>query len=167
MRDCRRGLVVHAFDFVKEEYEMFLDTAFLKSEEIFLQLERAAEEDAVKGWVPAYHFNICLLDGTQVGKIDLRIGHNQKLYYGGNIGYRVDEPYRGHHYAAKACKLVLELARKHDLEYVYITCNVTNEASAKTCEYAGGALIATEDLPEDNDMYKAGTRTVKIFRFEL
>ena len=146
---------------------MCLDTDFLKSDEIYLQLVRVAEADAVKGWVPAYYFNICLPSGLPVGKIDLRIGHNQKLYYGGNIGYCVDEPYRGHHYAGKACKLLFELARKHELGYVYITCNVTNEASARTCEYAGGTLVAIEDLPEDNDMYKVGTRKVKIYRFEL
>ena len=146
---------------------MFLDTDFLKSDEIYLQLVRVAEADPGKEWVPAYHFNICLPSGLPVGKIDLRIGHNQKLYYGGNIGYCVDEPYRGHHYAGKACKLLFELARKHELGYVYITCNVTNEASARTCEYAGGTLVATEDLPEDNDMYRAGTRRVKIYRFEL
>ena len=58
---------------------MFLDTDFLKNGEIDLQLERVAEGDPVKQWVPAYHFNICLPDGTPVGKCDLRIGHNQKL----------------------------------------------------------------------------------------
>lgn len=146
---------------------MFLNTEFLKSDEITLQLDRTAEGDPVKEWVPAYHFSICLPDGTPVGKCDLRIGHNQKLYYGGNIGYGVDEPYRGHHYAGKACKLLFELARKHGLGYVYITCNVTNEASAKTCEYAGGQLVAIENLPEENDMYKDGIRRVKIYRFEV
>ena len=146
---------------------MFLDTTFLKNDEIYLQLDRTAEGDPVKGWVPAYHFSICLPDGTAIGKCDFRIGHNQKLYYGGNIGYGVDEPYRGHHYAGKACKLLFELAKKHELGYVYITCNVTNAASARTCEYAGGKLVAVETLPEDNDMYKDGVRQVKVYRFEV
>lgn len=146
---------------------MFLDTAFLKSDELELQLERTAEGNPEKNWVPAYYFNICLPDGTPVGKCDLRIGHNEKLYIGGNIGYRIEEPYRGHHYAAKACKLLFELARKHDLGYVYITCNVNNTASAKTCEYAGGKLIATEPVPIDSDMYENGYRSVYVYRFEL
>lgn len=146
---------------------MFLDTAFLKSDELELQLERTAEGNPEKNWVPAYYFNICLPDGTPVGKCDLRIGHNEKLYIGGNIGYRIEEPYRGHHYAAKACKLLFELARKHDLDYVYITCNVNNTASAKTCEYAGGKLIATEPVPIDSDMYENGYRSVYVYRFEL
>lgn len=146
---------------------MFLDTAFLKSDEIYLQLDHVAEGNPAKQWVPAYHFNICLPDGTPVGKCDLRIGHNEKLYIGGNIGYRVEEEYRGHHYAGKACKLLFKLAKKHELGYVYITCSVNNTASAKTCEYAGGKLVATEPVPEDNDMYQDGYRWVHVYRFEL
>ena len=146
---------------------MFADTDFLRNDEIYLSLDRLAEGDPVKGWVPAYHFVICLLDGTPVGKCDLRIGHNEKLYIGGNIGYSVDESYRGHHYAGKACKLLFELAKKHELGYVYITCNVNNAASARTCEWAGGRLVATEPVPEDSDMYLRGYRHVYVYRFEL
>lgn len=146
---------------------MFLNTVFLKSDELMLRLERTADADPVKKWVPAYHFAICLRDGTKVGNCDLRIGYNQKLYYGGHIGYGIDESRRGHHYAAKACRLLFELERKHGMDYVYITCNVTNAASARTCELAGGVLQAVETLPEDNDMFKEGIRQVKVYRFDL
>ena len=146
---------------------MFLDTQWMKTDEIMLRLERTGEAKPEKDWLPAYYFSICLPDGTRVGCCDLRIGHNLKVYYGGNIGYGVDEPWRGHHYAAKACRLLFELAHKHGMEYLYITCNVTNAASARTCELAGGKLIAVEDLPEDNDLYKEGMRQVKVYRFEL
>ena len=146
---------------------MFLDTDFLRNDEIFLKLERTVEGDPAKEWLPAYHFSICTPDGTTVGNCDLRIGYHIKLYYGGHIGYEVYAPYRGHHYAAKACGLLFELARRHGMEYLYITCNVTNAASARTCELAGGKFIAAEDLPEENDMYKDGMRQVKVYRFEL
>lgn len=146
---------------------MFLDTSFLKSEEIMLKLERTAEGDPVKGWVPAYHFAICNLAGEKMGVCDLRIGHNDLLYYGGNIGYSIDEPYRGHHYAAKACKMLFELAKKHDLGYVIITCNPDNIASRKTCEFAGGVHIETAELPMDNDMREKGETHKCIFRFDL
>ena len=145
----------------------FLNTDFLKTDELWLKLVRTADEDPVKNWVPAYHFAICLPDGQEVGACNLRIGHNEALYYGGNIGYRVAEEHRGHHYAAKACKLLFELAKKHKLEYVIITCNPDNWPSRKTCEYAGGTLIEICDLPEDNDMYRKGERSKCIFRFEL
>lgn len=146
---------------------MFLNTDFLRNDEIVLKLERTAEGNPEKGWVPAYHFAICNLAGEKMGVCDLRIGHNDMLYYGGNIGYSMDKPYRGHHYAAKACVLLFELARKHDLGYVIITCNPENIASKKTCEYAGGILLETAELPADNDMREKGETHKCIFRFAL
>ena len=145
----------------------FLDVSDLRSDEIFLRLERLCEAQPEKRWVPAYYFAICLTDGTKIGQCDLRIGHNDKLYVGGNIGYGIDEPYRGHHYAAKACELLFLQARKHDLGYVIITCVPTNDASARTCELAGGTYLETIDIPEDNEMYAEGKRQVKVYRFEL
>ena len=145
----------------------FFNTDYLKTDEIMLKLLRTAEGNPEKNWVPAYYFSICLPDGTKIGDCDLRIGHNQNLYYGGNIGYGIDVEYRGHHYAGKACHLLFDLAKKHDLGYVIITCNPDNWPSRKTCEYAGGTLLEICDLPEDNDMYLRGEHSKCIFRFEL
>lgn len=146
---------------------MFLNTDFLNDGEIRLRLERTAEADPVKGWVPAYYFDICDMQGNAMGKCDLRIGHNEKLYFGGNIGYAVDEAYRGHGYAAKACRLLFQLAKMHELGYVIITCVPENAASYKTCERAGGVLLETAELPSDNDMRKEGKTHVRVYRFEL
>ena len=147
---------------------MFLNTDFLTNDEIKLVLEKNVAGDAEKNWVPAYHFAICDNNGDKMGICDLRIGHNENLYYGGNIGYAISEKYRGHHYAGKACLLLFELARKHKLGYVIITCNPDNNASRKTCEYAGGKLLEIAELPEDNDMRIESGETKKcIYRFEL
>ena len=146
---------------------MFFDVDDLKTDEIFLKLTETCEERPEKRWLPAYYFDICLPDGTKIGKCDLRIGHNDKTYIGGNIGYEIDEPYRGHHYAAKTCALLFKHAKKHDLGHLIITCDPSNTASYKTCEYAGGRYIETADIPEDNDMYAEGKRQVRIYRFEL
>ena len=66
---------------------VFLDTDFLESNEIKLVLEKTAEADPVRNWVPAYHFMICDKQGNEMGRCDLRIGYNDNLYYGGHIGY--------------------------------------------------------------------------------
>ena len=146
----------------------FLDTAFLKDEEIRLVLEKTVEADPAKDWLPAYHFAICDLAGTKMGACDLRIGHNARVYYGGGIGYRVEEPYRGHHYAGKACLLLFELARRHGMEYVIITCSPDNRPSRRTCEWLGGELLEIAELPEDNDMRMEDGETHKcIYRFYL
>ncbi len=73
----------------------------------------------------------------------------------------------GQHLAGKACLLLFELARKHDLGYLIITCNPDNYASRKTCEYAGGELLEIVELPEDNDMREDGEFEKCIFRFAL
>ena len=146
---------------------MFYDTEDLRDGEIMLQLERTAEGNPEKNWVPAYYFGICLADGTRIGQCNLRIGHNDRLYIGGNIGYGIDEGYRGHHYAAKACRLLFRQARKHELGYVIITCDPTNIASSRTCELADGAYLETADIPEDHDMYERGLRRVMVYRFDL
>ena len=79
----------------------FLQTDDLRNSEIFLRLDRTCDAQPEKDWVPAYYFSICLPNGTKIGQCDLRIGHNERLYIGGNIGYGIDKSYRGHHYAAK------------------------------------------------------------------
>ena len=146
---------------------MFYAADDLKTAEIFLRLEKTCDAQPEKRWVHTYYFDICLPDGTKAGHCDLRIGHNDKTYIGGNIGYGVDEPYRGHHYAAKACALLFQLARKHGMEYVIITCDPTNAASSRTCQIAGGKYMETADIPEDNEMYAEGKRQVMIYRFDL
>lgn len=146
----------------------FLNTEGLETEEIKLVLKRTADGDPKRNRVPAYYFDICGKSGERMGSCDLRIGYTEGLYYGGHIGYSVDEAYRGRHYAAKACRLLFELARMHGMEYLYITCNPANTASRKTCEYLGGQLVEIAELPEDNDMRVNDGETHEcIFRFDL
>ena len=146
---------------------MFFDTTDLKTDELFLRLEKTCSAQPEKRWVPAYYFVICLTDGTPIGRCDLRVGHNEKTYIGGNIGYSVDKAYRGHHYAAMACRLLFRLAAKHGMQHLFITCSPENIASARTCELAGGQYIAVEDIPPDNEMYAEGKRKAKVYRFAL
>lgn len=146
----------------------FLNTDFLRNQQIKLELERVAEGDLAKKWVPAYYFFICTPGGKRMGKCCLRVGNNENTYYGGHIGYEIDEPYRGNHYAAKACELLFSLAKRHEMSYVLITCNPDNIASRKTCEYLKGNLLEIAELPKNNDMRMSKGETEKcIFRFDL
>ena len=145
----------------------FYPTDDLRSDELFLRLDRTCEAQTEKDWVPAYSFTVCLPDGTEIGRCDLRIGHNERLYIGGNIGYAIDEAHRGHRYAAKACGLLLRQARKHGLEYVIITCDPDNIASSRTCGLAGGQYLETAEVPVWHNMYEEGKRRVMVYRFDL
>ncbi len=146
----------------------FFNTDFLESKEIKLILERLTPENPERNWVPAYHFYICDIHQNKMGTCALRIGYNDGLYYSGHIGYAINEKYRGHHYAAKACKLLFSLAQKHGMKYLYITCNPDNLASKKTCEYLEGEYLGIAELPEDNDMRVNNGETHKcIFKFNM
>jgi len=146
----------------------FLNTDFLESEEIKLVINRLAKGNPARNWVPAYHFYICDLRGTVLGACDLRIGYTDGLYYGGHIGYSISEEHRGHHYAAKACKLLFALAKRHGMSYLYITCDPDNLPSRKTLEYLQGDFLGIAELPEDNDMRLNEVATHKcIFKFLL
>ncbi len=135
---------------------MFYTKMKLQSREIFLELNHTDAGNPQQGIAPSYHFEICLSDGTKIGTCDLRIGHDKRLFYAGNIGYRIAPSYRGHHYAAKACRLLFHLAARHHMGYVLITCNPENMASARTCKLLGCTELGTVKLPPEHEMYQCG-----------
>ena len=144
----------------------FFKFDLLSDGEIDLSINLNKVGDETLGYLPAYHYNIKEHGMHEVvGQIDIRIGHNINTFYGGNIGYGIEEGYRGKGYAAKAVLLLKNVARKHHLKEVIITCNPDNLASRKTAEKAGGILLEIVDLPEDNEMYKLGER--QKCRYEL
>jgi len=138
---------------------MFFNTKDLRDKEIYLQLYKTANEDKEKEYLPAYYFKILKTDNdTEVGKCDLRIGYNDNIKYGGNIGYEIYQQYRGNRLASKACKLLFLLAKKHQMDTVYITCSPENTASMKTCEYSGAEFVGIIDVPSSHDLFKTGQK---------
>ena len=120
--------------------------------------------DPSQDLVPAYNFwmHLSARDEhgiTMAGGIRLRIGstHNIEQYYG-HIGYHVYPPARGHHYAERAARLVLPLARRHAMKSLIITCNPDNIPSRRTCERLGASLIDIVALPPDNPLFLRGER---------
>jgi predicted acetyltransferase len=127
--------------------------------EIILELCKIHEADPVKRYVPARVYKIYRAeDHALAGGLSLRLGHNENTYFGGNIGYEIYEPYRGRHYAAKACRLAFDIARREGMEYLIITCDPANTASRRTCEYAGAVLEQIVEIPPHIEMYQTGRR---------
>ena len=115
-----------------------------------------------------YGFNIILLSTKeQVGQCDLRTKHNESMFYYGNIGYRVYPKYRGHSYALKACKLLLNLARTLKVEYLILTVSPDNVASVSTIEKLGCKYIETVDVPVWHPLHKRGETVKLIYRLDL
>ncbi|HRW05131.1 MAG: GNAT family N-acetyltransferase [Caldilineaceae bacterium] len=123
------------------------------------------------GWslAPAYRFKMTnTYDGRELGRIELRIGNSTDLrMYSGHIGYRVHKAHRGHRYAARAVRLLVPLARHHQLGTLWITCNPDNYASRRSCELAGLELAEIVDLPPTSDMYRRGERQKCRYRLRL
>jgi predicted acetyltransferase len=146
---------------------VFLDPGELRDGDFQLVLHETAP--AMSGRSPAYRFQIRrMADGVKLGRIELRISHTDDvLLYVGHIGYHVDQPYRGHRYAARACRLLLDLARRHDFTELWITCDPDNLPSRRTCELAGGAFVSIVAVPEEHPFYKAGSYAKCRYRVDL
>lgn len=130
----------------------FLSVESLNGDELVLVLTKTTPTDAKTNHVPAYHFDIFDLNRNLIGRCSLRVGYNENIYYGGNIGYTIFPQFRGNYYAAKACTLLFKLAKQHDLSKITITCAKHNIASRKTCEKLNGTLIEIAPVPKDHPM---------------
>ena len=117
----------------------FHDPGPLVDDDLELVLVEKYPGDPLKEYVPAYRFKM-----THAG-----------------------QAHRGHRYAAKACRLLLPLARSHAMESLWITCNPDNVPSRRTCELAGAELVEIVDLPEEAGMYRAGERQKCRYRIDL
>lgn len=109
-------------------------------------------DDPAKAWVPQYHFWMRLSDEEipipMAGGIGLRIGATKEIeLYSGNIGYHVYPPARGRHFAERACRLLLPIAKRHGMQTLWITCNPDNIASRRTCERLGAELVEIVAIP--------------------
>lgn len=119
------------------------------------------------GDMPIMLFHIRLLDGTMIGRCDLRLGDSDMTRVMGHIGYEIDADYRGRHYAEHACRLLCGYARRAHMEWVDITCDVDNAASIRTCERLGATLLGTVEVPPDCPDYALGSRVKYCYRVTL
>jgi predicted acetyltransferase len=130
--------------------------------------------DPARGWVPSYHFWM-KLDPSKAftpvriaGGIGLRVGTNDEIRkYAGHVGYHVYPPARGHHYAERACRMLLPLAARHGIRELWITVNPDNVASRRTCERLGARLLDTIPVPPAHPFYARGEHAKCRYLLEL
>jgi len=146
----------------------FLKPGRLVDGELRLVLVKTHPADHEKGHVPWYEFDMRKVGGkARIGRISLRVGSIRKLRCPGHVGYEVHKRYRGHRYAARACRLLRPLAAAHGLKALWINCDPKNVASARTLELAGGKYIETIRIPRTHEMYKRGGRYLRRYRIDL
>jgi len=120
-------------------------------------------------WAAAYVYAMVERpSGKHAGEINLRLADTEELlFYGGHIGYGVDEAFRGRRYAARSVMLLLPLARRVGMKTLWITCDPENFASRRTCEIASGELVDIIEIPSTSPMYGQGRRWSCRYRFDL
>ncbi|HTW77339.1 MAG TPA: GNAT family N-acetyltransferase [Thermoplasmata archaeon] len=149
----------------------FREWGVLTDGTIDLTVQEREPADPGRHRVPCYHFRISRhRDGTSVGSIALRVGRvdeHPDLRTSGQVGYRIDEAYRGHGYAGRACRLLRPVALAHGLSRLMITCDPTNRASRRTLDRIGAELIGEFPIPPHHPMYQDGRRSVLRFEWSL
>ncbi len=146
------------------QFDGFIEVPLLTDGEIELVCTGKKPANPEKKHVPTYWFDIHR-GGERIGTIDLRIGYSEGLYYGGQIGYGVDEAHRGHGYAAKACRLLAPVMRAHGMSLALITNDIRNAASRRVCEKIPARLVRVARVPEWHGLYRQGQRWVNIFEW--
>ncbi len=107
------------------------------------------ETDEKCGIVDCYAFDIHPAGSRRyAGYISIRLGESPELYYLGHVGYRVEEMYRGDHFALRACRLLEPLLAGMRIRSLVITNDPDNLASRKTCEALGCTLERTTPVPQ-------------------
>ena len=144
--------------------ELFNDFDILSDGEITLRISQKYQGE--NELLPFYYYDI-YVDEKVVGKISIRIGNNYHSYYNGNIGYEIDKEYRGSNYAYKASKLVLQVAKAHNMSELILTCDESNIASYKTIEKLGAELIEIVKPPKDYFAYREDMEKQRIYKLSL
>jgi predicted acetyltransferase len=97
-----------------------------------------------KGFVPATTFWLVDEVGAVVGSCRLRQRLNAALWQdGGHIGYDIRPSCRNRGYATRMLAMVLEEARRRDMDWVLLTVDPANTPSIRVIEKNGGEKIGT------------------------
>lgn len=103
--------------------------------------EEATEKAYEKGWVPSTLYFLIDEVGKIYGAVHIRHELNDYLFHvGGHAGYGIRPSERKRGYATKMLSLALPLAKQFGIAKLLVTCDKSNEASAKTIRNNGGIL---------------------------
>ena len=114
------------------------------------------------GYVPQTTY--WLIDNDEfIGEIGIRHELNDNLInYGGHIGYGVRYSKWKQGYGTKMLAFALDKAKKMGLEYVLITCDLENIASAKVIENNGGKLDNVVENLRNGEKIKTKRYWIKL-----
>ncbi|MCL2415312.1 MAG: GNAT family N-acetyltransferase [Defluviitaleaceae bacterium] len=133
---------------------------------IKVELRLTENNPGNKEMLPFHYFDI-IREDTIIGKISLRFGDNFHSYYNGHIGYEIFPKFRGNGYAFQAVMLVLDTAKKHSINKIYLTCKESNMASKRIFEKLGAEFIENTEIPKECFFYHDGIEKYSIYRLHF
>ena len=145
----------------------FKNTNYLKNTDVELKVRKTVAEEEKYGGAPVYYFDILNIDKDKVGTCELRVGHNDELYYYGNILCDIDPRYQGRHFSYKASKLLMLLAKQHNMGYVSVTCESNNVKCKSTCEMLGMKLIDECEIPVNHPIRTKGLTNALVYVLDI
>ena len=111
---------------------------------------RTIENDiCTKYYIFLHETDIC------IGEIGYRGYHNESIF--GDVGYSIDEEYRGNNYSYEALLLLSDWLLKNGIDSFIITVNKNNIPSIKIIEKYGGLLLG-----EEGEILKYECKTVRL-----
>lgn len=133
---------------------MFTDKyRVIRGKELTLRLMETVKSEYAFDLLPFYYYEILDKKNNSVGKISLRIGYNEYTIYNGNVGYEVNQEYRGHNYSLKALKMLKPLMKYHKIDFIILAIDELNTASNKIAQKAKGKLIGKFTVQKQHKFY--------------
>jgi len=132
--------------------------------DISLQL---IEENPGNGEILPFHYFDIMRGDVCVGKISLRFGDNFSSYYNGHVGFEVFPEYRGNNYAYRAMLLLLDIAKTHGINQIYLTCKKSNNASRRIFEKLNATFIEETPIPRECFFYRPGIEDHVVYSLTL
>ena len=156
---------------IMDIYRPLIDSTFvsfgnLAHGNVHLKLKEKQSAEMRDDKTLAYLFDVAS-DGLSVGGIHLRLGWSLPYYYAGQIGYWIDEPFRGKGFAAAACLSLFPLILLHGYKKIVIGTDENNLASHRVCEKIGAIFLETVNTPEWSGLFSEGQRRTSIYEWVI
>ena len=120
----------------------------------------------------AYRFIMSNIESQEeMGGINIKAGYTENIInYRGNIGFAVNNNFRGPRYSSRSCILLIPIIKYLGLNPIWITCNIDNYASRKNIEFIKAKYLETVTIPDDSlyaTYYPEKARQKLRFRWDI
>lgn len=144
-----------------------MDITYIPGTDISLKIVVNGAQDITK----IYHYIYYIIDNQtneRIGKMEIYQSDDlNEFLYCGNVAIELKEEYRYKGYATKVFELAKVVLRILGFDKVTLTCEVSNEASAKSMEKNKATYIGKRYVPEDNFAYADDFKEIKVYEYDL